>query len=38
MYVASTAAGIVIEPHRWVMTGLFGIGFLAYGLKKHKEL
>jgi hypothetical protein len=38
IYAASTAVGREIEPHRWVLTGLFGIGFLVYGLKKYKEL
>ena len=27
-----------IEPHRWILTGMFGLFFLLIGISKIKEL
>jgi len=29
---------VVIEPHRWILTALFGLFFLFLGIEKIKEL
>ena len=30
--------GITIEPHRWILTGMFGLFFMFYGIDKIKKL
>lgn len=39
MYTYSTMHNIrVVEPHQWILTGLFGIFFMVMGLDKYKNL
>ena len=30
--------GRIVEPHQWILTGLFGIYFLIYGITRFKNL
>jgi len=38
LYVGNILNGKTVEPHRWFLTGLFGLYFIVYSIDKIKKL